>query len=155
MVTVANPDIGNPATSAVVSDASPATERIKKFFEDKDWKFYAAVFAGVAVAGAGAYYLTSGSSSKKSKKSSSSKKKEAEEATGKGKASTSAATGKSAFATRLMIVAVTCQLTLSLFIVFVIIGKAEKVTEASSVDDWVKMTPEAIASLPEAVSSCL
>ncbi|KAI9285944.1 hypothetical protein BC943DRAFT_276927 [Umbelopsis sp. AD052] len=95
MVAVIKPDISGPATSNVtVTDASPATERIKKFFEDKDWKFYAAVFAGVAVAGAGAYYLTSGPSSKKDKKSSSSKKKEADEATGKGKASASDATGK-------------------------------------------------------------
>lgn len=95
MVAVIKPDISGPATSnTTVSDASPATERIKKFFEDKDWKFYAAVIAGVAVAGAGAYYLTSGSSSKKPKKSSSSKKKEADEATGKGKASASDATGK-------------------------------------------------------------
>ena len=95
MVAVIKPDISGPATSnTTVTDASPATERIKKFFEDKDWKFYAAVFAGVAVAGAGAYYLTSGSSSKKPKKSSSSKKKEADEATGKGKASASDATGK-------------------------------------------------------------
>ncbi|KAI8580286.1 hypothetical protein K450DRAFT_237744 [Umbelopsis ramanniana AG] len=122
MVAVIKPDISGPATSnTTVTDASPATERIKKFFEDKDWKFYAAVFAGVAVAGAGAYYLTAGSSSKKQKKSSSSKKKEADEATGKGKAPASDAT-----------------------------GKADKTSEPSSVDGWVNMTPEAIASLTDA-----
>ncbi|ORZ00497.1 hypothetical protein BCR43DRAFT_452474 [Syncephalastrum racemosum] len=49
--------------------SSSASERMKKLFEDKDWKFYAALTAGVVAAGAGAYYLSSSSSSsKKSKK---------------------------------------------------------------------------------------
>jgi hypothetical protein len=110
MVAVIKPDISGASTSnTTVTDASPATERIKKFFEDKDWKFYAAVFAGVAVAGAGAYYLTSGSSSKKQKKSSSSKKKETDEATGKGKASD--ATGKITLTTRLKPIVRIYQLT--------------------------------------------
>ncbi|KAI8065174.1 hypothetical protein BC940DRAFT_356706 [Gongronella butleri] len=38
--------------------ASGAQDKINKFFEDRDWKFYAAVAAGVTLAGAGAYYLT-------------------------------------------------------------------------------------------------
>lgn len=43
-------------------------DKIKKSFEDKDWKFYCAVAAGLTLAGAGAYYLTSGSSKKGKKK---------------------------------------------------------------------------------------
>lgn len=54
-----------------------ATERMKKFLEDKDWKFYCAVAAGVAAAGAGAYYLsTSGSDKKKPKQQKREMKKE-------------------------------------------------------------------------------
>ncbi|CDH54101.1 tpr domain containing protein [Lichtheimia corymbifera JMRC:FSU:9682] len=45
-----------------------ATERMKRFLEDKDWKFYCAVAAGVAAAGAGAYYLSSSGSDKKKPK---------------------------------------------------------------------------------------
>lgn len=91
MVAVINPEIGGVSTTNAtsVSDASPATERIKKFFEDKDWKFYAAVLAGVAVAGAGAYYMTSGSaSSKKQKKPASKKSPEGTSAKGKENAGT-------------------------------------------------------------------
>lgn len=90
MVAAIKPEIGS--TTTAVPDATPATERIKKFFEDKDWKFYAAVFAGVAVAGAGAYYLTYGSSSSKKSKKPASKKKETEEPSGKGKAAASTGT---------------------------------------------------------------
>lgn len=89
MVAVIKPDIGGPANTTSVPDATPATERIKKFFEDKDWKFYAAVFAGVAVAGAGAYYLTSSN-----KKKPSNKKNSAGEPTGKGKDTASTSIGK-------------------------------------------------------------
>lgn len=54
-----------------------ATERMKRFLEDKDWKFYCAVAAGVAAAGAGAYYLsTSGSDKKKPKQHKREMKKE-------------------------------------------------------------------------------
>jgi import receptor subunit TOM70 len=90
MVAVIKPEIGGASAtnSTSVADASPATERIKKFFEDKDWKFYAAVLAGVAVAGAGAYYLTSGSSSKKQKKPASKKSPEGSSAKGKETAGT-------------------------------------------------------------------
>jgi len=91
MVAAIKPEIGS--TTTAVPDATPATERIKKFFEDKDWKFYAAVFAGVAVAGAGAYYLTYGSSSSKKSKKPASKKKETEEPSGKGKAAASTEKG--------------------------------------------------------------
>lgn len=45
---------------------SNTSDKIKKFFEDKDWKFYCALAAGVTLAGASAYYISS--SSKKGKK---------------------------------------------------------------------------------------
>lgn len=99
MVAVINPEIGGVSTTNAtsVSDASPATERIKKFFEDKDWKFYAAVLAGVAVAGAGAYYMTSGSaSSKKQKKPASKKSPEGTSAKGKENAEKTDTTATSA-----------------------------------------------------------
>ncbi|KAG1455469.1 hypothetical protein G6F56_007058 [Rhizopus delemar] len=48
------------------------TDKIKKFFEDKDWKFYCALAAGLTVAGAGAYLVSS--SGKKGKKKPESKK---------------------------------------------------------------------------------
>lgn len=48
--------------------SSVTLDKIKKSFEDKDWKFYCAVAAGLTLAGAGAYYLTSGSSKKGKKK---------------------------------------------------------------------------------------
>ncbi|KAI8391816.1 uncharacterized protein BYT42DRAFT_543308 [Radiomyces spectabilis] len=59
--------------------ASASTDRIKKFFEDKDWKFYCALVAGLTLAGAGAYYLTAPKSNKEraSKKTVDSKKPEA------------------------------------------------------------------------------
>ncbi|KAG0169063.1 TOM (translocase of outer membrane) complex component [Apophysomyces sp. BC1015] len=46
------------APSDKVTSAS-AQDRIKRVFEDKDWKFYCAIAAGIVLAGAGAYYLTS------------------------------------------------------------------------------------------------
>ena len=45
-----------------------ATDKLKKFFEDKDWKFYCAVAAGLTLAGASAYYLTAPSNKKGKKK---------------------------------------------------------------------------------------
>lgn len=45
-----------------------ATDKLKKFFEDKDWKFYCAVAAGLTLAGASAYYITSPSNKKGKKK---------------------------------------------------------------------------------------
>ncbi|KAI7861037.1 hypothetical protein BDC45DRAFT_430253 [Circinella umbellata] len=50
------------------NNAVSASERMKRFLEDKDWKFYCAVAAGVAAAGAGAYYLSSSSSTNNKKK---------------------------------------------------------------------------------------
>ncbi|KAI7907183.1 uncharacterized protein BX663DRAFT_495090 [Cokeromyces recurvatus] len=44
---------------------SSTLDRIKKSFEDKDWKFYCALVAGLTLAGAGAYYLTSSNKRKK------------------------------------------------------------------------------------------
>ncbi|KAG0747734.1 hypothetical protein G6F57_004561 [Rhizopus arrhizus] len=61
---------------------SNTSDKIKKFFEDKDWKFYCALAAGVTLAGASAYYISS--SSKKGKKKPETKreiKKAAEEDT--------------------------------------------------------------------------
>ncbi|GAA5801005.1 hypothetical protein EDC94DRAFT_616764 [Helicostylum pulchrum] len=54
-----------PASSKVVE--ANTSDKLKKFFEDKDWKFYCAVAAGLTLAGAGAYYATSGVSKKKKK----------------------------------------------------------------------------------------
>lgn len=53
-----------PASSKVVE--ANTSDKLKKFFEDKDWKFYCAVAAGLTLAGASAYYISS--SSKKGKK---------------------------------------------------------------------------------------
>lgn len=55
-----------PASSKIVEVNT--SDKLKKFFEDKDWKFYCAVAAGLTLAGAGAYYITSNSNSKKGKK---------------------------------------------------------------------------------------
>lgn len=63
-----------PASSKVVE--ANTSDKLKKFFEDKDWKFYCAVAAGLTLAGASAYYI-SGSSSKKGKKKPEGTKKEA------------------------------------------------------------------------------
>ncbi|KAI9319969.1 hypothetical protein BX666DRAFT_1917762 [Dichotomocladium elegans] len=54
-----------------------ATERMKKFLEDKDWKFYCTVAAGLAVAGAGAYYLASSGASSSSTTKKQPKKRDA------------------------------------------------------------------------------
>ncbi|CEI99284.1 TOM (translocase of outer membrane) complex component [Rhizopus azygosporus] len=43
------------------------SDKIKKFFEDKDWKFYCALAAGVTLAGASAYYITSSKKGSKKK----------------------------------------------------------------------------------------
>ncbi|KAG2190787.1 hypothetical protein INT46_001339 [Mucor plumbeus] len=48
--------------------SSVTLDKIKKSFEDKDWKFYCAIAAGLTLAGAGAYYITSGSNKKGKKK---------------------------------------------------------------------------------------
>lgn len=62
-------------TKVVSPPASSSTpDKIKQFFEDRDWKFYCALAAGVTLAGAGAYYLTQPSSPPPKKKGSSSKK---------------------------------------------------------------------------------
>ncbi|KAI9354773.1 hypothetical protein BD770DRAFT_347220 [Pilaira anomala] len=55
-----------PASSKVVEVNT--SDKLKKFFEDKDWKFYCAVAAGLTLAGAGAYYITSNGNNKKGKK---------------------------------------------------------------------------------------
>jgi import receptor subunit TOM70 len=61
-----------PASSKVVE--ANTSDKLKKFFEDKDWKFYCAVAAGLTLAGASAYYISS--SSKKGKKKPEETKKE-------------------------------------------------------------------------------
>ncbi|KAI8991269.1 hypothetical protein BDF20DRAFT_904021 [Mycotypha africana] len=62
-------------TKTVVVQPTSALDKIKKSIEDKDWKFYCALAAGLTLAGAGAYYLTyGGASSKKGKKKPSAKK---------------------------------------------------------------------------------
>ncbi|KAI8341771.1 hypothetical protein BC941DRAFT_346310 [Chlamydoabsidia padenii] len=62
-------------TKVVSPPASSSTpDKIKQFFEDRDWKFYCALAAGVTLAGAGAYYLTQPSTPPSKKKGSSSKK---------------------------------------------------------------------------------
>jgi import receptor subunit TOM70 len=33
------------------------SEKIKRFFEEKDWKFYCAILGGIALVGGG-YYIT-------------------------------------------------------------------------------------------------
>ncbi|RUS17097.1 hypothetical protein BC937DRAFT_90417 [Endogone sp. FLAS-F59071] len=71
-----------------MSDSQPNQETsiadsVKRFFEDKDWRFYAALSAGVIVAGAGIYYLASSSSSSSPPRSPKDKKKRP--AKGKGK----------------------------------------------------------------------
>ncbi|KAI8637039.1 hypothetical protein BD408DRAFT_396385 [Parasitella parasitica] len=48
--------------------SSVTLDKIKKSLEDKDWKFYCAVAAGLTLAGAGVYYITSGGSKKGKKK---------------------------------------------------------------------------------------
>lgn len=61
--------------------ASTASDRVKKFLEDKDWKFYCAVAACVIAVGAGAYCLASSgsdSSKKKPRQQREVKKKQAE-----------------------------------------------------------------------------
>lgn len=58
-----------PTEKAVVP--STTLDKIKKSIEDKDWKFYAALVAGLTVVGAGAYYISSSSSAKSKKKPSS------------------------------------------------------------------------------------
>ncbi|KAI9301753.1 hypothetical protein BJ944DRAFT_257413 [Cunninghamella echinulata] len=65
------------------SSSNGAEHKLKKFFEDKDWKFYLAVLAGVGVVGASAYYLSQPSSPKEkpSKKEGKSKKSSANDAT--------------------------------------------------------------------------
>jgi import receptor subunit TOM70 len=60
---------------AVETVPSSTLEKIKKSIEDKDWKFYCALVAGLTLAGAGAYYISSGS--KKGKKKPESKKEQA------------------------------------------------------------------------------
>ncbi|KAI8881829.1 TPR-like protein [Backusella circina FSU 941] len=57
------------ANSEKIVEKAPVTapEKLKKFFEDKDWKFYCALAAGLTLAGAGAYYMTSGSKKPKTK----------------------------------------------------------------------------------------
>jgi import receptor subunit TOM70 len=60
---------------AVETVPSSTLEKIKKSIEDKDWKFYCALVAGLTLAGAGAYYIASGS--KKGKKKPESKKEQA------------------------------------------------------------------------------
>ncbi|KAL9539931.1 hypothetical protein MBANPS3_009976 [Mucor bainieri] len=74
--------------------SSVTLDKIKKSFEDKDWKFYCAVAAGLTLAGAGAYYLTSGSSKKGKKKPESKRevKKETTSTTSSGKAPVTPAT---------------------------------------------------------------
>ncbi|CAO0789882.1 unnamed protein product [Mucor circinelloides] len=74
--------------------SSVTLDKIKKSFEDKDWKFYCAVAAGLTLAGAGAYYLTSGSSKKGKKKPESKRevKKETVSTTSSGKAPVTPAT---------------------------------------------------------------
>ncbi|CAO3609592.1 unnamed protein product [Cunninghamella echinulata] len=52
------------ATTSSSSTTNGAEHKLKKFFEDKDWKFYLAVLAGVGVVGASAYYLSQPSSPK-------------------------------------------------------------------------------------------
>ncbi|KAI8374905.1 hypothetical protein BD560DRAFT_393536 [Blakeslea trispora] len=54
-----------PAPSKVAVPSS-TLDKVKKSFEDKDWKFYCAIAAGLTLAGAGAYFISS--SSKKGKK---------------------------------------------------------------------------------------
>ncbi|GAA5814154.1 hypothetical protein MFLAVUS_007647 [Mucor flavus] len=54
-----------PASSKVVE--ANTSDKLKKFFEDKDWKFYCAVAAGLTLAGAGAYYISSSGVSNKKK----------------------------------------------------------------------------------------
>ncbi|CEP17018.1 hypothetical protein [Parasitella parasitica] len=48
--------------------SSVTLDKFKKSLEDKDWKFYCAVAAGLTLAGVGAYYITSGSNKKGKKK---------------------------------------------------------------------------------------
>ncbi|ORZ20242.1 hypothetical protein BCR42DRAFT_408316 [Absidia repens] len=63
------------AVSPPPSSASSTTpDKIKKFFEDRDWKFYCALAAGVTLAGAGAYYLTQPSTPSSPKKKTATKK---------------------------------------------------------------------------------
>ncbi|KAI8093661.1 uncharacterized protein BX664DRAFT_112005 [Halteromyces radiatus] len=57
-----------------MTPSSNTPEKIKKYFEDKDWKFYCALLAGLTLAGTGAYYLTRPSSSSTPKKKGTSKK---------------------------------------------------------------------------------
>jgi import receptor subunit TOM70 len=68
------------ANSEKIVEKAPATapEKLKKFFEDKDWKFYCALAAGLTLAGAGAYYMTSGNKKPKSKPESKEAKREAQ-----------------------------------------------------------------------------
>ncbi|KAF7731599.1 TOM (translocase of outer membrane) complex component [Apophysomyces ossiformis] len=74
--------------------STSAQDRIKRVFEDKDWKFYCAVAAGIVLAGAGAYYLTSTSTPKAKKremqKKPEEKKKESETSASKKAAETAA-----------------------------------------------------------------
>ncbi|ORX55657.1 TPR-like protein [Hesseltinella vesiculosa] len=63
----------------VQTPAPGSQDNIKKFFEDRDWKFYAAVAAGVTLAGAGAYYLTQSSPPKKKASKKAKKTKETPE----------------------------------------------------------------------------
>ncbi|KAI9250537.1 hypothetical protein BDA99DRAFT_445111 [Phascolomyces articulosus] len=68
---------------------------MKRFLEDKDWKFYCAVAAGVAAAGAGAYYLSSSSNNKKKPKQQKREVKKKQEESASSGAAASAATSDS------------------------------------------------------------
>ncbi|KAL0075137.1 hypothetical protein F4703DRAFT_1744381 [Phycomyces blakesleeanus] len=46
------------SSSTTVAPPATAQDKLKRFLEDKDWKFYCALAAGVTVAGAGLYYLS-------------------------------------------------------------------------------------------------
>ncbi|ORZ05480.1 hypothetical protein BCR42DRAFT_337937 [Absidia repens] len=49
-------------TSSQPSSSASSADKIKRFLEDKDWKFYCALVTGVALVGISAYYLTPSSS---------------------------------------------------------------------------------------------
>lgn len=70
--------VTNSSTTDHVVVNNSTQDKLKKFFEDKDWKFYCAIAAGLTLAGAGAYYISTSSSasasSKKSKKKPETKK---------------------------------------------------------------------------------
>jgi mitochondrial import receptor subunit TOM70 len=65
--------MSNPATDNLVKNADKApsiSDSVRKFLEDKDWKFYTAVGVGAVAVGAGVYYLTRSGSPKPSTKKS-------------------------------------------------------------------------------------